>query len=75
MLNFINTAIILLSIPGVWLVNSDKLKAGTAFMFAAQPFWLAAILLSDPISIGMLVMGIIYTAAWSRGFYHHWIRC
>lgn len=74
MYNLINFFIIALSVPGVWLVNSDRLKWGTLLMLLAQPFWLLAILLADPVSIGMLVMGIIYTVAWSRGFYHHWIR-
>lgn len=42
------------------------------FGLAGQPFWVYAAVTAQ--QWGILIVSLLYTAAWASGVYNHWIR-
>lgn len=52
---------------------SEKLRRyACLFGLAGQPFWLYAALVSK--QWGVFLVAVLYTAAWTRGVWTHWIK-
>lgn len=67
--------IFITGIAAVWLSQDEKpvmRKYACLFGLAGQPFWLYASYQAS--QWGILVLSIVYTIAWAKGFYVFWIK-
>lgn len=62
-----------LGVAAVYLsqdARTSRRRWSSVFGLAGQPFWFAETW--DNGQYGMLVLCIVYAAAWGRGFHAHW---
>ena len=52
--------------------NEKVRKYACLFGLAGQPFWFWSTLAAE--QYGIVLMNCLYTAAWAKGLYIHWIK-
>lgn len=75
MLILSNILIVLFGVSAIWLSQSksDILKKyACIFGLMSQPFWFYITIHTE--QWGMVLVCMLYTIGWSRGFYNNWIR-
>jgi hypothetical protein len=68
-------AILLTGVPAVFLTQSRReswRRFACLFGIAGQPFWIYAALSAK--QWGIFLIALLYTAAWLKGVWTHWIR-
>lgn len=59
----------------IWLVNDPRINRqrwAPIIGLAGQPFWFYETIQAG--QWGMLALTVVFTAAWAKGFYYHWIK-
>lgn len=62
-------------VSAIWLANDERVgwrRYACVFGLIGQPFWLFAFYSNG--QWGMFVLSVVYTAAWMKGFNHHWLK-
>jgi hypothetical protein len=68
-------AIFVFGIAAVWLSQDPRPKwtrFACVFGLASQPFWFYTTATHH--QWGIFASAFLYTYAWVRGFYHHWVK-
>lgn len=66
--------ILICGVGAIWLANerSDRLRRwAPVFGLIGQPAWIIAALEAQ--QLGVLLVSLLYTVAWARGLFVHWI--
>ncbi|HDY98737.1 MAG TPA: hypothetical protein ENH72_09620 [Pseudomonas sabulinigri] len=62
------------SLLAIWLTQEKRIERrrwASVFGLISQPFWFWAAISSQ--QWGILLLSLLYTAVWAKGFYTHWI--
>jgi hypothetical protein len=65
--------IALFGVTAIWYSQSKNMalhKWASVFGLAGQPFWLWSSISAG--QWGIVFLCALYTAAWAKGFWHHW---
>lgn len=67
--------IVFFGVIAIWLSQDRRQRVARwscVFGLCAQPFWYVASYSAG--QWGIFAISFLYTAAWLRGFYNHWIK-